>query len=396
MKKFAAVMTSVALGLGIAIGGVSPASAAVSTSMVQIQPLPQQYKVSSGYGYRTNPVTHEKGTLHRGLDYPAKCNTPILAVMDGKVVHSAWEEDGFGWYVQIQNNKTSAMYGHMIKKSGLKIGTKVYRGQVIGYVGSTGMSTGCHTHFELRDHTVKGKTAYGQPFNPTSKMKNLKNLTSPIVYKGSIGSYYKKHKSTTGYPRANEKKITKPNGYYQTFANGTVYYSSKSKSHFVKGKIKAKYKTVKYEKGYLGFPTSDQKTFKYNKKASYQNFQNGMIIYSSSTGGHTLKGAMKNKWKAAGWERSALKLPKGDEKCGLKNKGCYQSFQKGSIHWTSKTKAQITKGAIRTAWGKTKYEKGKLGYPTSGEFKSGSKTRQNFQGGYITWTSKTGAKVYYK
>jgi len=396
MKKFIAVMTSIALGVSFAISGVSPASASVSTNMVKIQPLPMKYKVSSGYSNRINPVT-KKRELHRGLDYPAPCGTPILAVMDGKIVHNAYETGGFGWYIQVQSGKTSAMYGHMIKKSGLRIGTKVYRGQTIGYVGSTGMSTGCHTHFELRDHTKKGYASYGYPFNPTSKMKKLKNLSSPrVVNHSSIKNYYKKHKSSMGYPRNNYRKLKNPNGIYQTFSKGTAYWTSKHGTHFVKGGIKTAYKKVRYEKGDLKFPTSDEKIFKYNKKARYQNFEKGMIIWSSKTGAHVLKGAMKNKWKSAGWERSALKLPKNSERCGLKDRGCYQTFEKASMHWTKKTGAQITKGGIRKAWKKTKYENGKLGYPTSGEFKWHKKTRQNFQGGYITWTSKKGTKVYYK
>lgn len=128
MNKAISIITSIALGAGAAVLGSLPASASVSTLAVKYQPLPQQYKVSSGYGYRVNPVTHEKGAFHRGLDYRAKCGTPILATLDGYIAHSNWEENGFGWYVQVRNNNTSAMYGHMKVKSHLKVGTKIYRG----------------------------------------------------------------------------------------------------------------------------------------------------------------------------------------------------------------------------------------------------------------------------
>lgn len=397
MRKTIAVLTSCVLGLGLTIGNVSSAEASVPTNMVKYQPLPTNtYKVTSGYGQRTNPVTKKEATFHRGLDYKASCNTPIIAVMDGYISKSSWEENGFGWYVQVRNNNTSAMYAHMNSKSNLKIGTKVYAGQQIGVVGKTGMSTGCHTHLELRDHTVRGKTNYGSPFDPTPTMNTKNSLDKPITVQNEMRAYYKKNKANTGYPRRNQVKLSRPNGYYQTFEKGTLYSSPKTDPAFVKGGIRDGYKKVKYEKGFLGFPTSDETRFKYKSRAYYQNFQNGMLIWSRDTQGQPLKGAILSKWKADGWERSSLKLPKNAERCGLKNRGCYQTFQTGSVHWSSKTGAQITKGAIQKAWGQQKWENGKLGYPTSGEFKWKNKTRQNFQGGYITWTSKKGTQVYYR
>lgn len=161
------------------------------------------------------------------------------------------------------------------------------------------------------------------------------------VLKGNIGNYYTKNSAKTGKPLMNERKLSNPSGVYQKFEKGTVYWSSGNGTHLVKGGIKNGYKRAGYEKGSLGFPIGDEVQFKYAKGKYYQKFENGMITWSSSTQGHELKGGILSKWKSLGWERS------------------------------------------------------KLGLPTSAEYKSGGKTRQNFENGYITWTSKERAKVYY-
>ncbi|WP_166826879.1 SpoIID/LytB domain-containing protein [Brevibacterium limosum] len=83
----------------------------------------------------------------------------------------------------------------------------------------------------------------------------------------------------------------------------------------------------------------------------------------------------------------------GPQRCTLIQKGCYQPFKHGSIHWTKATGAHATWGAIRTAWKKSGWERGTLGYPTSNEYRSGSEIRQKFQHGIIVWTAKSGAKV---
>ena len=197
-----------------------------------------------------------------------------------------------------------------------------------------------------------------------------------------------------GNPTSNHKCGIKNNGCFQKFQKGSIHWSSKTGAHpTFHGNIQKKWGSLKYENGYLGYPTGKPLTFKYNKAADYQNFQGGMIITNSQAGTHTLKGAIRNKWKALGWERSTLKLPTSDER-GLRN-GAFQKFQGGSIHWSPKTGAHPTKGAIQKAWGSQKYERGRLGYPTSDEYKSGGKTWQDFEGGKISWTSKEGARIQY-
>lgn len=283
MRKIVTIIATLAVGFGVAVSGVnaSPAEAAVSTSAVKSQPLTSKYKVSSGYGYRIHPVTKRKGTMHRGLDYPASCGKPILAAMDGTIHYNAVDKNGWGNYIVVKNGKFSTLYAHMKTRSSLKAGTKVYRGQQIGVVGKTGMATGCHLHFEFRDHSKSSYGFLGKDFNPTSRMKNLPYFKSPVTTKGAIGTYYNKNKSKTGDPANNEGKIKTPTGAYQRFDKGTVYHSKSSGAHLNKGAIRKAYAKHKYTGGKLGYPTSDE--FKKNGKIQ-QNFKKGYITYTKSQG----------------------------------------------------------------------------------------------------------------
>jgi murein DD-endopeptidase MepM/ murein hydrolase activator NlpD len=87
---------------------------------------------------------------HRGVDYGAPIGTPVLAVGDGVVVQSGWL-GGAGKAIRLRHNSTyQTAYKHLHGfASGIRVGARVRQGQVIGYVGSTGLSTGAHLHFEL-------------------------------------------------------------------------------------------------------------------------------------------------------------------------------------------------------------------------------------------------------
>lgn len=94
-------------------------------------------------------------TGHRAIDYAAALGTPIKSVGDGKVVSAGWNSQGYGYLVSIRHNSTySTNYAHMSKIL-VKSGQAVKQGQVIGKVGSTGLSTGPHLHFEIVQNGVK-------------------------------------------------------------------------------------------------------------------------------------------------------------------------------------------------------------------------------------------------
>ncbi|MCE5232871.1 MAG: peptidoglycan DD-metalloendopeptidase family protein [Mizugakiibacter sp.] len=88
---------------------------------------------------------------HKGVDYAAPTGTPIYAAGDGVIRYRGWE-NGYGNFVVIQHNSTiSTAYGHMSRfAGGERIGGRVHQGQIIGYVGMTGLATGPHLHYEFR------------------------------------------------------------------------------------------------------------------------------------------------------------------------------------------------------------------------------------------------------
>lgn len=109
---------------------------------------------------RYHPILHYK-RAHKGIDLAAPIGTPIQATGDG-VISVIDRHNGYGNMIKIQHDKTySTIYGHMLRfQKGLSRGSKVRRGQVIGYVGQTGLATGPHCHYELHVNN--------QPRNPTT------------------------------------------------------------------------------------------------------------------------------------------------------------------------------------------------------------------------------------
>ena len=106
-------------------------------------------RLSSPYGMRKHPIDGFN-KMHRGTDFAAPMGTPIMASGDGVITKASWCGGG-GNCVKIKHNSSySTVYAHMSKFSILsKIGNRVKQGQIIGYVGSTGKSTGPHLHYEV-------------------------------------------------------------------------------------------------------------------------------------------------------------------------------------------------------------------------------------------------------
>lgn len=103
--------------------------------------------ITSGFGMRRHPILGYS-RMHSGLDFKASYGTPIYAVTDGTVAF-AGRKGGYGNFVQLNHGGGLASgYGHM-SRFAVSSGTRVRRGQIIGYVGSTGLSTGPHLHYEL-------------------------------------------------------------------------------------------------------------------------------------------------------------------------------------------------------------------------------------------------------
>jgi len=106
-------------------------------------------RLSSSFGMRKHPIDGYN-KLHKGTDFAAALGTPIMASGDGKIIRAKWCGGG-GNCIKIKHNSTySTIYAHMSKFAfGIKNGVRVKQGQIIGYVGSTGKSTGPHLHYEV-------------------------------------------------------------------------------------------------------------------------------------------------------------------------------------------------------------------------------------------------------
>jgi murein DD-endopeptidase MepM/ murein hydrolase activator NlpD len=128
-------------------------------------------RLSSRYGKRRHPILGYT-KMHRGVDFSAEKGAPIKAAGNGVVV-KAGRNGAYGRYMKIRHNSEySTAYGHLSRyKKGIHSGKRVKQGEIIGYVGSTGRSTGSHLHFEIIRH--------GKMINPLSvKLPPETKLTS--------------------------------------------------------------------------------------------------------------------------------------------------------------------------------------------------------------------------
>jgi murein DD-endopeptidase MepM/ murein hydrolase activator NlpD len=103
----------------------------------------------SGFGIRRHPILGYT-KMHTGVDWAAPTGTPIYASGNGTIEKEGWES-GYGKYIRIRHtNGYETAYGHMSAFArGVEEGKRVRQGQVIGFVGSTGLSTGTHLHYEI-------------------------------------------------------------------------------------------------------------------------------------------------------------------------------------------------------------------------------------------------------
>jgi murein DD-endopeptidase MepM/ murein hydrolase activator NlpD len=125
-------------------------------------------RLSSPFGVRKHPILGYN-KKHTGTDFAAPLGTPIMASGTGTIVKAQWCGGG-GNCIKIKHNSTySTIYAHLSKfAGGIKSGTKVKQGKIIGYVGSTGLSTGPHLHYEV---IVNGKKINSQKLNlPSGKI----------------------------------------------------------------------------------------------------------------------------------------------------------------------------------------------------------------------------------
>ncbi|WP_448626990.1 hypothetical protein [Geodermatophilus sp. URMC 64] len=222
--------------------------------------------------------------------------------------------------------------------------------------------------------------------------------TGAQIVRGAIGGHWGQlgwEGGRLGYPTREEQCGLRDGGCFQEFQRGAVYYAPAVGPHAVLGAIRTKWAQQVWERGPLGYPTTDE-ACGLAAGGCYQKFQGGSIYWSKATSAHIVSRAdVLQAWGRQKWEAGVLGYPTGDTTCGLRDSGCYQKFQGGSVYLSATYGAQIVRGPVLDKWATRTWERGDLGYPT-GDTTCGLRDAgcfQNFAGGAIYSSASTGAHL---
>jgi uncharacterized protein with LGFP repeats len=216
-------------------------------------------------------------------------------------------------------------------------------------------------------------------------------VTVPIRDKWALTGW---ELGSLGYPAADPICGLTRNGCFQVFQGGSIYWSPATGAHFVKGSIRDLWGAVGWELGALGYPTSDENCG-LKDGGCFTHFERGSIYWSPFTGARLIWPEIRAKYEALGWENGTLGYPVVNPVCGLAGGGCYQPFQGGNVYWSPASGAWLPSGPIRDLWGAIGWETGSLGYPTS-DVRCGLRDggcSEDFQGGTVFWSSASGAHL---
>jgi uncharacterized protein with LGFP repeats len=181
-------------------------------------------------------------------------------------------------------------------------------------------------------------------------------------------------------------------GCSRAFVGGSIYWTPATGAQVVTGAIATRWASLAAQKGRLGYPVTDT-VCGLADGGCFQHFQHGSMYWSPATGAHFVSRSIQKLWGETGSENGALGYPTGDEHCGLRGGGCFQTYQGGSIYWSAATGAHLVWTPLRDKWAAMGYESGTLGYPLTNTLCGGPSNGclQAFQGGVLYWTAATGA-----
>jgi len=139
----------------------------------------ENFSLTSSYGFRADPFKGRRAR-HKGIDMAGPIGTPIYATADGIVGRSQWL-GGYGKYIEINHgNGIQTRYGHMSRLN-VKANARVKSGDLIGFMGSTGRSTGSHLHYEVR---IAGEAVNPIPFMQSNDVLIAQKLNSKVALGG--------------------------------------------------------------------------------------------------------------------------------------------------------------------------------------------------------------------
>jgi uncharacterized protein with LGFP repeats len=177
-------------------------------------------------------------------------------------------------------------------------------------------------------------------------------------------------------------------GVAQLFEKGSIYYETGRGTHVIRGAIRDRWAALGFEQGPLGYPVVEEVPVHGGRA---QLFWGGSIYSSPASGAHAVWGAIRSEWAALGFEQGTLGFPVSDE-ITLRSGGAASVFQGGSVYFSPATGAHAVWGAIRDRWAALGFERGSLGFPVTDEIalRSGG-AASVFQGGSVYFSPATGA-----
>jgi uncharacterized protein with LGFP repeats len=142
-----------------------------------------------------------------------------------------------------------------------------------------------------------------------------------------------------GRPVGPERGTPDGRGHFRHFEGGSIYATLQTDAHEVHGAIRDKWQELEWERGILGFPVTDEMPTP-DGRGRFNHFEHGSIYWTPETGAHEVHGAIRDKWAELEWERGFLGYPVTDERPTPDGRGRYSRFEGGSIHWTPEGGAQ--------------------------------------------------------
>lgn len=201
---------------------------------------------------------------------------------------------------------------------------------------------------------------------------------------------------TLGMPRTEIRRTPGGDADYVDFDLGGLYAPTQGTYpanglHEVHGAIYGHWAELSFERGVLGLPMTDEHDTR-SGTGRMSEFQRGSVYWTPAGGAHEVHGAIHYEYF---WnldeDRGPLGYPVTDETPTPETLGAFNHFERGSVYWSPATGAHEVYGAIYGRWASLNWEKGRLGFPVSGEYDVPGGRRSDFQGGSITWNARTGA-----
>lgn len=197
-----------------------------------------------------------------------------------------------------------------------------------------------------------------------------------------------------GAPRTDELTTPDGRGRFNAFLRDDAhfYWTPSTGAHELHGSIFGLWAALGFELGIHGYPRSNELPTP-GGRGRYNDFENGGIYWLPELGARSIHGAIHLKWGQYGWEQGHLGFPTTNELPTPDGVGRFNQFEGGSVYWTPRTGAHEVRGSIRERWAALGWELSYLGYPTSDEYSVPGGRRSDFERGSITWTAATGQVV---